>query len=585
MISLAKKVYSIFNRKQKIKILGLGIMILIGAILETLGVSMILPLVSAILNLEELAKNEYVILVCQMFSIDNMDNFVILLLFSVVAIFVIKNAYLMLQTYAQAKFVNTEQAKTVSYMLEEYLNRPYEFYLNADIPTVFRTIDGDVPKVFNVLLEYIKLATEAVVAVCLCVVILMVDFKMTLLMTVILFGMTAVIIKVIKPTLRKMGGRTQALQSQMGKWRLQSIYGIKDVKVLNKEYYFVDNFKKYADENAELMSKYAVFNNMPRLLIETMCIAGILIYIALCLITGQDVESLIPQLSTFAVAAVRLMPSVSRMNTYMTNITFFEPAVTYVYENVDFTDYKKYGRYIAKKKEDAPAISVKDSIKLEDISFKYPNTDKLILDKINMEIPIGKSVGIMGPSGSGKTTVVDVLLGLLQFENGKISCGGVDVFENYPSWLSQIGYIPQTIFLTDEAIRENVAFGVAPDEIDDERVWEVLEEAQLTEYVKGLPDGIYTSTGDRGVRMSGGQRQRLGIARALYHNPEILVFDEATSALDTDTETAIMEAIDHFHGLKTLIIIAHRLRTLENCDIILKVDQGRVSETTIQSRE
>lgn len=581
MLTLLKKLFKIFNRKQKIKILGLGVLILIGALLETLGVSMILPLVSAMLDLDSLAQNKYVIVVCDLFSIDDMNNFVILLLFTVVAIFVIKNVYLMLQTYIQAKFVNNEQAKAVSYMLEEYLNRPYEFYLNADIPTVFRTIDSDVPKVFSVLLEYTRLATEGVVAICLCVVLVVVDFKMTLMMAVILFGMTGIIIKLIKPSLSKMGSRTQALQSQMGKWRLQSIYGIKDVKVLNKEDYFVGNFRKYANENAYLTSRYAVFNNTPRLLIETLCVAGILSYLAICIMTGQEVASLIPQLSTFAVAAIRLMPSVTRMNTYMTNIAFYEPAVSYVYDNIDFTDYKKYGRYISKKKEDGPEVEVEGSIKMEDVSYKYPNTDKWILDHINMEIPIGKSVGIMGPSGSGKTTAVDVLLGLLQFENGKISCGGADIFKNYPSWLSHIGYIPQTIFLTDEAIRENVAFGVAPSEIDDNRVWEVIKEAQLTEYVEGLENGIYTPIGDRGVRMSGGQRQRLGIARALYHNPEILIFDEATSALDTDTETAIMEAIDSFHGRKTLIIIAHRLRTIENCDIILKVDEGKVSETTI----
>lgn len=583
MITLLKKLFKIFNKKQKVKIFGLGIMILIGGVLETLGVSMILPLVTAMMDLENMAKSQYVIRICEILSIENMDHFVIFLLFSVVAIFVIKNIYLLVQTYVQAKFVNKEQAKAVSYMLEEYLNRPYEFYLNADFPTVFRTIDSDVPKVFTVLLEYTRLATEGVVALCLCTVLIIVDFKMTLLMAAILFGMTVIIIKLIKPTLSRMGSRTQALQSQMGKWRLQSIYGIKDVKVLNKESYFVDNFRKYAHENADLTSSYAVFNNTPRLLIETMCVAGILSYLAFSIFKGENVTNLIPQISTFAVAAIRLMPSVTRMNTYITNIAFFEPAVSYVYESVDFTSYKKYGRYISKSKSDEQEIIIKDAIKMEDVSYKYPNTDKLILDRINMNIPVGKSVGIMGPSGSGKTTAVDVLLGLLKIEDGRISCGGRDIFDNYPSWLSHIGYIPQTIFLTDQPIRENVAFGVAPNEIDDNRVWEVIKEAQLTGYVEGLENGIYTPIGDRGIRMSGGQRQRLGIARALYHNPEILIFDEATSALDTDTETAIMEAVDSFHGRKTLIIIAHRLRTIENCDIILKVDEGKVTETTINA--
>lgn len=583
MISLIKKLYRIFNKKQKSRILGLGVMILVGAVLETIGVSMILPLVSAIVDMEKLAQNEYVILVNSIFGIQDMRDFILLMLAAVIAIFIIKNLYLMFLTYVQAKFVNSEQSKAVSYLLEEFLNRPYEFYLNADIPTVFRTIDSDVPKVFSVLMEYTRLATELVVSLFLCIVLLVVDYKMTLMMAVILFGMTGIIIKIVKPKLNALGNKSQGMQSQMGKWRLQSIYGIKDVKILHKERYFVDNFAKYSKVNADLTSKYSVINNMPRLLIETMCVVGVLSYLSICIVSGQDISNLIPQISTFAVAAIRLMPSVNRINTYMTNIAYFEPAVNYVYETIDFTDYKKYGRYIAKDKKSDVTIPVEGSILLDKVSYKYPNTEKWILDKINMEIPIGKSVGIMGPSGSGKTTAVDVLLGLLKMDNGKISCGGVDIFENYGDWLSHIGYIPQSIFLTDEAIRENVAFGVAPDEIDDNRVWEVIKEAQLTEYVEGLDDGIYTPIGDRGVRMSGGQRQRLGIARALYHNPEILVFDEATSALDTDTETAIMEAIDSFHGRKTLIIIAHRLRTIENCDIILKVDEGKVAETTIKA--
>lgn len=582
MLSTFKYLLKIFNKKQKLQIFGLGILILIGGLLETASVSLILPLVTAIMDLDKMAKNKYVVLLCDILNITDMNDFVVVLLIAVIAAFVLKNVFLLAATYVQAKFVNSEQAKATSYLLEEMLNRPYEYYLNADIPTVFRTLDSDLPKVFSVLMEYIKLATEGVVAVFLCAVLVFVDYKMTLLMTLILGGMTLIIVKILKPKLAAMGYETQELQSQMGKWRLQSIYGIKDVKVLYKQHYFVSNFTKYANRNADVMSTYSVFNNIPRLLIETMCIAGILSYLVACIIGGAEVSSLIPQLSTFAVAAVRLMPSVTRMNTYITNVMYFAPSVKYIYENVDMSDYTKYGRYIDNRIEGNEKIEVRDVIRMKDISYKYPNTDTLILDNINLEIPIGKSVGIMGPSGSGKSTAVDVLLGLLEAQKGVITCNDMNVMDNYPSWLSHIGYIPQQIYLTDEAIRENVAFGVAPDDIDDDRVWEVLKEAQLTEYVEELDDNIYTKTGDRGVRMSGGQRQRLGIARALYHNPEILVFDEATSALDNDTEAAIMDAIDQFHGKKTMIIIAHRLHTIENCDIILKVDQGKITETTIK---
>jgi ABC-type bacteriocin/lantibiotic exporter with double-glycine peptidase domain len=215
---------------------------------------------------------------------------------------------------------------------------------------------------------------------------------------------------------------------------------------------------------------------------------------------------------------------------------------------------------------------------MEDITYKYPGTDKLILDKATMEIPVGKSVGIVGASGAGKTTIVDVLLGLLKPEGGRILADGVDVNTNYTGWLRNIGYIPQTIFMTDSTIRKNVAFGVPDDEIDDNKVWQALKEAALDEFVKELPEGLDTEIGERGIRLSGGQRQRIGIARALFEDPEVLVLDEATSALDNDTEAAIMDSINRLHGRKTLVIIAHRLQTIEKCDMVYRVEEGKLKK-------
>ena len=253
----------------------------------------------------------------------------------------------------------------------------------------------------------------------------------------------------------------------------------------------------------------------------------------------------------------------------------------YVYENLNINAINEANNTRTIPRNDKVQISLKDKIELRNIVYAYPNTDKLIFDHADMVVPYGKSVGIMGPSGAGKSTIVDILLGLLKVREGSITCDGVDVFENYPSWLAQIGYIPQSIYLVDEPIRNNIAFGIADDESSDERVGEVLEEAQMKEFVQALSEGLDTTIGDRGVRLSGGQRQRLGIARALYHNPEILVFDEATSALDNETEQAVMEAINSFHGKKTMVIIAHRLNTIEKCDIIYKVDNGKIETTKL----
>ena len=581
MIAILKKLMGILNKEQKRRVAALMVMIFGGALLEMLGVGLIMPVVEGVMRADSLLEKTYIRFLGRFLPFQEPEQWLLFLVAAIIAVFFAKNGYLLLQTYVQSRFVNLNQSNTISYMLEEYLNRPYEYYLNADIPTIFRTIDGDVPKVFTVLMEFIQLATELMVSGVLVITLLAVDPVMTIMIMVIMVGLTVLVITVLKPTLNRLGTASQRLQSQMGKWRLQSIYGIKDVKILNKEHYFASSFGRYSERNARLQTRYMVLNNTPRLLIETFSVSGILGYLAFCILSGADLSELVPHISAFAVAAMRLMPSVNRINTHMSNIAFYEPSVNYVAENVDFTSYRLHGKYVREEKPAAPPMELKKEIRMENVTYLYPGTDKLILDHAQMVVPMGKSVGVMGPSGAGKSTAVDVLLGLLQAKEGSILCDGRNVFENYESWLSHIGYIPQSIYLTDDSIRENIAFGVAREDIDDNRVWEVLEEAQMKEFVTQMPDQIHTAIGERGVRLSGGQRQRLGIARALYHDPEILVFDEATSALDTDTESAIMEAIDSFHGRKTLIIIAHRLRTIENCDIIYKVDKGKIVQTAL----
>ena len=341
------------------------------------------------------------------------------------------------------------------------------------------------------------------------------------------------------------------------------------------------NYYETGKVGANVGRTYAVMNNIPRLLIETVFIVGVLTFIIIYMKGGGNVASMVSTLAAFGVAAMRVLPSVNRINTYITEISYNQPSLDFVYQNLQEgmkTDAMLAQRRAYSQKE---KLELKDKIELNHISFHYPDSDKNIFTDAHMEVPKGKSVGIMGTSGAGKSTIVDILLGLLHAQEGEITCDGVDIFKNYESWLAQIGYIPQSIYLIDESIRDNIAFGIDADKIDEKRIWEVLEEAQLKEFVEELPNGLDTTIGDRGVRLSGGQRQRIGIARALYHDPEILVFDEATSALDNDTEAAVMDAVNSFHGKKTMIIIAHRLNTIEKCDIIYKVEEGKLIQTTL----
>lgn len=446
---------------------------------------------------------------------------------------------------------------------------------------MFRITDSDIPQTFSLMLAMLQLASEVVVSLLIFIVLLWQSVSMTLFIIAVFGVLTLFIIKVFKPALNRIGAQNQAIQSRIAKWRIQATYGLKDVKVLNREEFFVRNYYETGRVGADVARNYAVLNNMPRLLIETVFIVSVLSFVAIFVGRGGDTGAISKTIATFGVAAIRVLPSVNRINTYITEIAYTQPSLDFVYENLQ--EGMKTDAMLAERKANSQIekLKLEDKIELNHISFHYPDSEKAIFKDAHMIVPKGKSVGIIGASGAGKSTIVDVLLGLLHAQEGEITCDGVNIFKNYESWLAQVGYIPQSIYLIDESIRDNIAFGIDADKIDDKRIWEVLEEAQLREFIEELPEGLDTTIGDRGVRLSGGQRQRIGIARALYNDPEILVFDEATSALDNDTEAAVMEAVNSFHGKKTMIIIAHRLNTIEKCDIIYKVEDAKLVETTL----
>ena len=579
------KINYIFDRRQKLSLLLLGVMIFIGGFLETLGVGAMIPVVNALLAPDALQEyiNGYEPLrgLCEALHIETVKQLTMALLFGMMAIYVVKNLYILFLTYKQNAFITQNRNKMISRVMAEFLNRPYEKYLGADIPTVFRITDSDIPQTFSLILAMLQLASEVVVSVLIFMVMLFSNVALTLFVIAVFGVMTLFIVKVFKPRLNKIGAKNQAIQSRIAKWRIQATYGLKDVKVLNREEFFVRNYYETGRVGADVARNYAVLNNTPRLMIETVFIVSMLAFMAVYISGGGDITAFATNIAAFAVAAVRVLPSVNRINTYITEIAYTQPSLDFVYENLQ--EGMKTDEMLAKRRAQSQTqkLKLEDKIELDHISFHYPDSDKAIFKDAHMIVPKGKSVGIIGASGAGKSTIVDVLLGLLHAQEGQITCDGVDIFKNYESWLAQVGYIPQSIYLIDESIRDNIAFGIDTDRIDDARIWEVLEEAQLKEFVQELPEGLDTTIGDRGVRLSGGQRQRIGIARALYNDPEILVFDEATSALDNDTEAAVMEAVNSFHGRKTMIIIAHRLNTIEKCDIIYKVENAKLVETTL----
>lgn len=584
--SLFQKLNYIFDKKQKGSFVVLAVMILIGGVFETLGVSMLIPAVNAIMQPDLVReKIEKFPALSHFLTQDlqlNTDEKLLCALFGfLIGLYVVKNLYLLLLAYKQNRFIARARNDMISRVMREFLNRPYEEYLGADIPTVFRITDGDIPHTFSLVLALLQLMTECVVSLFLVIYLIRVNWQMTLLLMLVLALLTLWNARVLKKKLNAIGKRNQDIQSRIAKWRIQSIYGLKDVKVLNRQDFFIRNYYESGKVGAELATKYAVLNNLPHLVIETIFMATILGFMMALLTSGQNLSAFLPQLMAFGVAAIRVMPSANRINTYMTEIAYEQPSLDFVYENL--TDAMKTNKKMAaeRAKVAGGALHLEKEIRLEGITFRYPDGDRNIFTDASMVIPKGKSVGIKGASGAGKSTIVDILLGLLHVQKGEITCDGANIFSNYESWLSQIGYIPQSIYLIDESIRDNIAFGIGEREIDDARIREVAAEAQLLEFIDSLPEGLDTKIGDRGVRLSGGQRQRIGIARALYHNPEILVFDEATSALDNETEAALMGAINSFHGRKTMIIIAHRLNTIENCDLIYEVKGEKITRSSL----
>ena len=578
MNKILKKLLILLDAKQKRIMVLLVFLMLVGAVLETLGVSMIYPVMNVVLEENAVENHRYLQVICEIFQIDNTRSLTILVMSGLIVVFALKNIFLFFQQKVQLKFVYTNQFATSRRMMINFMKRPYEYYLNADTAVIQRNITSDVNNMYGLILALLQLVSESIVFVCLVAISLVSDVWMCITVTALLVVVLLVIKCILKPIMRKAGEENQDFYSGLYKWIEQSVMGIKEIKIARREHYFINEYAKCGAGYVSAVQRYNLYNATPRLLIETVAIAGMILYMMMMLLHGTGVVDFMPQITLLGVVAMRLIPCANRINNHLTSIAYFEPFFMGVSDNLqeEIRDESiDYNEETYRKKENIEKLEIKNKIELKQITYKYPNTDVLIFDRADMEIPIGKSVGIVGTSGSGKTTVVDILLGLLKLQSGEILADGVEVRDHYASWLKNIGYIPQSIFMVDSSIRKNVAFGYADGEIDDRKVWEALKEAQLDEFVRGLPEGLDTGIGERGIRISGGQRQRIGIARALFEDPEVLVLDEATSALDNETEAAIMESINRLHGRKTLVIIAHRLQTIEKCDMVYRIENGK----------
>lgn len=570
-----KKLSYIFSKRDKYKIALLLCIMVAGSFLELLGVAVFQPFVNIIMMPDSIQENPYLARIYQIFGCSTTESFLTVVALGIIVIYVVKNVYLWVEQNLIMKFTYGMQQKLSTRLLTTYLSEPYTFHLNKNIAELQRSMQEDTGLFTQVLMHTLQLVAEVVVCIVLGVYLFTVSNSITVVIVGLLILCVVLFTKITKRFTEQLGKEAQVYKGKLYQWVNQSLGGVKEVKVLNREEFFVSSYKKYYGLYIKGVRINRLLSITPKYMVEAVCMTGLLIAIIIKLNFGHgELENFIPQLATFAVAAFRLLPSVGRINEHVNNILYAVPSVDLIYGDLKgIEDYQE-----SKGEEEGKEWSFEHGITAKHITYAYPNTDTNVLEDASCVIPKGKTVAFIGSSGAGKTTMADIILGLLAPQRGKILVDDIDVFKNLTMWHHQIGYIPQVIYLSDDTIRNNIAFGIHEDQIDEEAVRTALKKAQLAEFVDTLPDGLDTIVGDRGVRLSGGQRQRIGIARALYHDPEILVLDEATSALDNETETAVMEAIESLQGSKTMIIIAHRLTTIQNADIIYEVGDGKVTE-------
>lgn len=569
-----RQINYIFDKKQKIQCIGIFILVLIGSVFELLGVSAILPLISVVLEPDIIYENEYCKIVAELFHIQNSGEFVILISVGLCIIYAVKNAYLIISRNIQMLFSYDIQKKLSLRLMDFYLHEKYLFHVEHNVAELQRNIGNDVTSFFTTVTMSMNLLVEGATCVLLVIFLFIQDVYTTIIIVGILLTATVIFLLIYKRLQVNYGKIARETTSVKVKWLIQAFAGIKEIKVMNKEEFFLKNFQEAVIESNRAGRKSKILSTIPKNIMETICICSLLFAVCLRIVQGVDFNDLVTTLSVFALAAIRMLPSFNRITEYLGSVLYNKASVDNVFE--DLKEAEQQEQVLELQDKSIERLKLNKEIAVYNLTFSYPNTDKKIFDHASIIIEKNKSVAFVGSSGAGKTTLADIIIGVLEPQEGEVTVDGIDVFTHLEAWHKTIGYIPQMIYLMDDTIGANIVFGLSGDEIDETKIWKALERAELADFVRSLPEGIHTEIGDRGVKLSGGQRQRIGIARALYREPEVLILDEATSALDNETETAVMQSIESLHGEITLIIIAHRLTTISNCDEVYEVGNAGI---------
>jgi len=573
MLRLLKRMGILFQKEDHLNFFFLSLGILINSFMEVLGISLIVPFISLLAHPEMLEKNMILHKVYQIFSFHSFLQFMIVLDIVIIVVFILKNTGLFLLAFMQSRFILNKQTYLCARLFKAYLLSPYSFHLQRNLGQFQEKLKA-VEQLMQVgVLSILIVLTEGLLVTCLFFILIRTNPLLTIVAMAVLTGGLAIYFYFLKDKMHRWGEINNHHFALLWQQINQGLGSIKESKLLGKELFFVKNYRYHVHQVGVQQSKAELVSKSPRLFIETTVVALVMVSMAICLLSGQAPGTVFATISVFALVTLRLMPSLTRISSSWGGLKFFMPSFDAIYD--DLVICEKLESQQRGRMSGAPLVFHKE-IKLDNVVFYYEKSETPALDKISLTILKNSVVGFIGPSGAGKTTVIDIILGLLEPSSGKIMVDGMDIHSHLRSWQTTIGYIPQIIYLCDDTIRNNIAFGLEPQEISDEKVWHVLRLAQLDEFIRSLPEGIETTVGERGIRLSGGQRQRIGIARALYHDPQVLVMDEATAALDNETERLFMKALFDLSKEKTIIIIAHRLTTVQQCDKIFFLKEGHL---------
>lgn len=587
-----KRIFDIYTPQQRKGSITVFILLLIGSLLEMLGVSIIVPLVQVILLPESMLENKSWQWLWQFLHVEDVTGLVLWVSAGAIAVYIIKNAYMSFLSYYKNHFYRKVEKEISMRLMNSYLSRAYTFHINTNTSVLLRSIVYDITGVSASMASIFTIIMESMSAVLIIIVLLTTDFGMAMVLAASAVAALLLIVATFHKIMKVEGERAVTYSHMCLKAVNEAFNGIKDVMVTRRQAFFAESYNVAVSGKNKSNAAKNFASECPAYVIEGICITAFIVMLCVKSLTGVNGAEFVSNAAAFAIAAFRILPSVGKITNNYNVIVYYQTMVEDVYKNIyEAQEFAQNNELIMKEEdmagnkadrqsaavqvcsENVPAFH--SDISLENVSWKYPNAEGHVIEGLDMVIPKGHAVGFVGSSGAGKTTLADMILGLLPTETGAIKMDGIDIKTIPVTWSRTIGYVPQSVYLTDDTIRNNVAFGIDREQIDDALVWEALEQAQLKTFVQSLPQGIDTIVGERGIKFSGGQRQRVAIARALYYDPAILVLDEATSALDNETESAVMEAIESLQGHKTLIIVAHRLTTIKSCDEVYEIADGK----------